>query len=70
MYLFLQLMSMIQKKPPRVFLLGVSAVLEAVWTFMMLDMLTDVCRKTRPYEINKEKQTVYTIIVLKCWQMA
>ncbi len=37
---------------PGVFLLGISAVLEAVWTFLMLDILTDLCRKIRPYEIN------------------
>lgn len=49
-----------KKNHPGVFLLGVSAVLEAVWTFMMLDMLTDVCRKTRPYEINRgETDKVY-----------
>lgn len=49
-----------KRNHPGVFLLGVSAVLEAVWTFMMLDMLTDVCRKTRPYEINKgETDKVY-----------
>lgn len=49
-----------KRNHPGVFLLGVSAVLEAVWTFMMLDMLTDVCRKTRPYEINKgETDRVY-----------
>ena len=49
-----------KRNHPGVFLLGVSAVLEAVWSFMMLDMLTDVCRKTRPYEINKgETDRVY-----------
>ncbi len=37
---------------PGVFLLGISAVLEAVWSFMMLDILTELCRKIRPYEIN------------------
>ncbi len=49
-----------KRNHPGVFLLGVSAVLEAVWSFMMLDMITDVCRKTRPYEINKgETDKVY-----------
>ncbi len=45
---------------PGVFLLGISAVLEAVWTFMMLDILTDLCRKIRPYEQNRgETDRVY-----------
>lgn len=45
---------------PGVFLLGISAVLEAVWSFMMLDILTDLCRKIRPYEIHPgETERVY-----------
>ncbi|MGI6204701.1 MAG: acyl-CoA dehydratase activase [Anaerovoracaceae bacterium] len=42
-----------KKMHPGVHFLGVSSVLEAVWAIMMLDVLTDLCRKTRPYEINK-----------------
>ncbi|MCD8013827.1 MAG: acyl-CoA dehydratase activase [Lachnospiraceae bacterium] len=37
---------------PSVMILGVSAIWEAVWVFMMLDMLTDICRKIRPYELH------------------
>lgn len=37
---------------PNIMLLGPSAILEAVWTFMMLDILTDLCRKIRPYELH------------------
>ncbi len=45
---------------PGVFMLGLSAVFEAVWSFMMLDILTELCRKTRPYELNKgETDRVY-----------
>jgi len=45
---------------PGVFLLGISAVLEAVWTFMMLDVLADQVRKIRPYEKNAgETDRVY-----------
>ncbi len=36
---------------PGVMILGISAVWEAVWVFMMLDILTDLCRKIRPYEL-------------------
>ncbi|MCC8100848.1 MAG: acyl-CoA dehydratase activase-related protein [Clostridiales bacterium] len=36
---------------PGVMILGISAIWEAVWTFMMLDILTDICRKIRPYEL-------------------
>ncbi len=51
---------------PGVFLLGVSAVLEAVWTFMMLDILTDLARKIRPYETNPgETDKVYMNCVYK-----
>ncbi|MCD8379230.1 MAG: acyl-CoA dehydratase activase [Lachnospiraceae bacterium] len=45
---------------PGVSLLGVSAVLEAVWVFEMLDILTELCRKIRPYEMNPgETDRVY-----------
>ncbi|MCD8326954.1 MAG: acyl-CoA dehydratase activase [Lachnospiraceae bacterium] len=45
---------------PGVSLLGVSAVLEAVWSFEMLDMLTELCRKIRPYELHPgETDRVY-----------
>ncbi|MCD8120412.1 MAG: acyl-CoA dehydratase activase [Lachnospiraceae bacterium] len=51
---------------PGIFLLGVSAVLEAVWTFMMLDILTELCRKIRPYELNPgETDRVYQACVQK-----
>ena len=49
-----------KKMHPHVALLGVSAVLEAIWSFEMLDILTELCRKIRPYEINKgETDRVY-----------
>ncbi len=49
---------------PGVFMLGISAVLEAVWSFMMLDILTDLCRKIRPYEkIKGETNLVYQACV-------
>ncbi len=41
-----------KKMHPGVFLLGISAVLEAVWGFMMLDIVMELCRKIRPYEKN------------------
>ena len=41
-----------KKMHPGVFLLGISAVLEAVWGFMMLDIVMEQCRKIRPYETN------------------
>ncbi len=45
---------------PGVMLLGVSAVLEAIWTFEMLDILTELSRKIRPYECNPgETDRVY-----------
>lgn len=45
---------------PGVYLLGIRAVLEAVWAFMMLDILTELCRKIRPYECTKgETDRVY-----------
>ncbi len=51
---------------PGVMLLGISAVLEAVWTFVMLDILTELCRKIRPYERNKgETDRVYQACVDK-----
>lgn len=42
-----------KKGQPGVMLLGIHAVLEAVWTFMMLDILTELARKIRPYECNE-----------------
>lgn len=42
-----------KKAQPGVNLLGVSAVMEAVGTFMMLDILTEIARKIRPYECEK-----------------
>ncbi len=49
-----------KKNHPGVHLLGVSAVLEAVWVFMMLDILTEQVRKIRPYEkIPGETNRVY-----------
>ncbi len=51
---------------PGVFLLGVSAVLEAVWVFMMMDILTDIARKIRPYELNPgETDRVYMSCINK-----
>ncbi|MCD8117312.1 MAG: acyl-CoA dehydratase activase [Oscillospiraceae bacterium] len=45
---------------PGVALLGLSAVLGAVWGFMMLDIMTEIVRKIRPYEINPgETNRVY-----------
>ncbi|MCD8073876.1 MAG: acyl-CoA dehydratase activase [Lachnospiraceae bacterium] len=45
---------------PGVMILGISAIWEAVWTFMMLDILTDICRKIRPYELHPgETDEVY-----------
>ncbi|MCD7746662.1 MAG: acyl-CoA dehydratase activase [Lachnospiraceae bacterium] len=45
---------------PGVMILGISAIWEAVWTFMMLDILTDICRKIRPYELHAgETDEVY-----------
>ncbi len=49
-----------KKMHPGVFLLGISAVLEAIWVFMMLDILSELCRKIRPYEVNAgETDRVY-----------
>jgi predicted CoA-substrate-specific enzyme activase len=49
-----------KKMHPGVHFLSISSVIEAVWSVMMLDVLTDLCRKTRPYEINKgETDRVY-----------
>ncbi len=51
---------------PGVALLGVSAVLEAIWTFIMLDILTNLCRKIRPYElVEGETDRVYQACVSK-----
>lgn len=45
---------------PGVFMLGINAVLEAVWSFMMLDILTELTRKIRPYEkVAGETDRVY-----------
>ncbi len=38
---------------PGTAMLGISAVWNAVWIFMMMDILKELCRKIRPYEINK-----------------
>ncbi len=38
---------------PGVYLLGVGAALNAIWSFLMLDIILDLSRKIRPYEINK-----------------
>ncbi len=49
---------------PGVALLGVSAVLEAIWTFEMLDILTELCREIRPYECTPgETDRVYQACV-------
>ncbi len=51
---------------PGVALLGISAVLEAVWSFVMLDILTELCRKIRPYEcVPGETDRVYQACVNK-----
>ncbi|MCD8019880.1 MAG: acyl-CoA dehydratase activase-related protein [Clostridiales bacterium] len=51
---------------PGVSLLGVRAVLEAVWVFEMLDILTELCRKIRPYEVHAgETNRVYHACVQK-----
>ncbi|MCC8139801.1 MAG: acyl-CoA dehydratase activase [Lachnospiraceae bacterium] len=51
---------------PGVYLLGISAVLEAVWCFLMLDILTELVRKIRPYEIHPgETNRVYEDCVEK-----
>lgn len=45
---------------PGVFLFSPTAVIEAVWVFMMLDVLTALCRRIRPYERHPgETQQVY-----------
>ncbi|MBQ3611500.1 MAG: activase [Firmicutes bacterium] len=38
---------------PGVAMLGIKAVWNAVWIFMMMDILKEICRKIRPYEKNK-----------------
>lgn len=38
---------------PGVNMLGIRAVWNAVWVFMMMDILKELCRKIRPYERNK-----------------
>ncbi len=51
---------------PGVMLLGVSAVLEAIWVFLMLDILTELARKIRPYEcVPGETDRVYQACVDK-----
>ena len=42
-----------KKNHPGVFILSPSAILEAIWGFMMLDSIQNIVRKIRPYEINK-----------------
>lgn len=45
---------------PGVHLLGVTAAAEAIWGFMMLDILKELVRKIRPYEcIKGETDKVY-----------
>ncbi len=51
---------------PGIALLGVSALLEAIWVFIMLDILTELTRKIRPYELVKgETDQVYQACVDK-----
>ncbi len=51
---------------PGIALLGVSAALEAIWSFEMLDILTELCRKIRPYELVRgETDRVYQNCVQK-----
>lgn len=46
---------------PGIAMLGPSAVLKAVWAAMMLDILQELKRKTRPYELNPgETEAVFT----------
>lgn len=45
---------------PGIYVLGVKTAVEAVWAFMMLDDLTSLCRKMRPYELHPgETNKVY-----------
>lgn len=45
---------------PGVYLINLTAVIDALWIFLMLDILTDLTRKIRPYEKNKgETDRVY-----------
>lgn len=37
---------------PGVFPLTINAVIKAIWTFIMLDIIIDIVRRIRPYEIN------------------
>ncbi len=51
---------------PHIALLGISAMLEAIWSFEMLDIITDLSRKIRPYELNPgETDRVYQSCVDK-----
>ncbi len=51
---------------PGVALLGLNAVIEAIWVFEMLDILTDLTRKIRPYEcVPGETNRVYKSCVDK-----
>ncbi len=51
---------------PGIALLGVSGLLEAIWVFIMLDILMDLTRKIRPYELEKgETDRVYEACVDK-----
>ena len=45
---------------PGIYLIGLNAIMEALWSFLMLDILTDLVRKIRPYELVKgEANRVY-----------
>ena len=49
---------------PGMMVLGLSSVLEAVWVFEMLDIITEIVRKIRPYEkIKGETDKVYQNLV-------
>lgn len=41
-----------KKSQPGVMLLGPTAAIDAIWVFLMMDILTDFARKIRPYESN------------------
>ncbi|MCD8056092.1 MAG: acyl-CoA dehydratase activase [Clostridiales bacterium] len=51
---------------PGVMFFEIGPVIEAVWAFMMLDILSGLCRKIRPYEINAgETDRVYRSCIQK-----
>ncbi len=51
---------------PGVALLGLNSAIEAIWVFIMLDIITDLCRKIRPYEcVPGQTQKVYEACVDK-----